>query len=321
MPPEAGLAQAVRGQHGGRGAAGPGRRRGRATPAAGTGGRPRATSSGAGARPGCGPRPARRRGPTALASWYWSARARASSRRVGDGGRERDDGRPARREPDPPAQAEDRVEHRAGRPRERRARVERRGVGRRPAAAEEAGAVGLVLDARRRPAPSTATTWTAQTGCWSATAGRRRQSRASEPGSHSVSRNSLPKAGWARSARVAAEHDLGVAGQLQLARAGVVVGQRDPADLGELLGRDGDLQQRLDRRRRGGGTSALSAEKTDLVVRRPAGRPAGGRPTRRAPVAEVADVEELAPGVAGARPRASGSRPGRGRCCSPTRRW
>jgi len=49
-------------------------------------------------------------------------------------------------------------------------------------------------------APSTATTWTPHTGCCSAERGRRRHRRASSAGTHSVSRNSLPKAGWATSA-------------------------------------------------------------------------------------------------------------------------
>ena len=66
--------------------------------------------------------------------------------RDGHRGREGDDGRPSRLQPDPQAQAEDRVEHRAGRARERRAGVEGRRIGGGPAAAEEAGAVGLVLD-------------------------------------------------------------------------------------------------------------------------------------------------------------------------------
>ena len=48
--------------------------------------------------------------------------------------------------------------------------------------------------------PSLATTWTAQIGFWSAERGRRRASRAWPPGRASVSTNSLPKAGCARSA-------------------------------------------------------------------------------------------------------------------------
>ena len=56
----------------------------------------------------------------------------------------------ARRQPDPLAQADDRIEHDAGRARQR-ASVERRGV-RRAAAAEEAGAIGLPFDGSLRPA-------------------------------------------------------------------------------------------------------------------------------------------------------------------------
>ncbi len=63
---------------------------------------------------------------------------------------EGDHRRAARLEVDPAADAEDRVEHGAGRPRERRARVERRRRGRRPAPAEEPRPVGLEL---RRAGP------------------------------------------------------------------------------------------------------------------------------------------------------------------------
>ncbi len=67
----------------------------------------------------------------------------------GDAGREREpDGR-AGRDPDPLAQTEDRIEHDAGRARERAA-VERRRHARIAAAAEKLRAVGLPLD--RRPA-------------------------------------------------------------------------------------------------------------------------------------------------------------------------
>ena len=60
-------------------------------------------------------------------------------------------------------------------------------------------------------------------------------------------------------AAVVEEHDLGIAGQLELARAGVVVGQRDPADLGAGFGRDRDLGQALD--------LAVEAAERDLVGR------------------------------------------------------
>ena len=58
---------------------------------------------------------------------------------------ERDAGRRPRGQADPPPQAEDRVQDRAGGARQAGPAVQRRGIGRRPAAAQEPGAVGLVL--------------------------------------------------------------------------------------------------------------------------------------------------------------------------------
>ena len=53
--------------------------------------------------------------------------------------------------------------------------------------------------------------------------------------------NSLENAGWARSARAGAEHDLGVGRDLDVAPHAAHVGERDAADLGIVLGRDDDL--------------------------------------------------------------------------------
>ena len=152
-------------------------------PAAGTGGRPRATSSGAGARPGCGPRPARRPGRRRAVSRYWSASASASSRVSATAVVKATTADVARLEPDPAAEAEDRVEHRRrssprgsrrgrappGRPASGRGRGTGRGRSR---TATSPGGRRRRRPRRGRPRSAAAR----------ATAGRRRQSRASGRG-------------------------------------------------------------------------------------------------------------------------------------------
>ena len=244
-------------------AAGPSRRRRRATPAAGTGGPPRATSRGGGARPGCGPGqlegPRDRRWPRG----YWSARASASSRESATAVVNATTA-------DPPGSSRTRRRRlKTGSstgpvvPESARAGLERGGIGRRAAAAEEAGPVGLrVRSSTDAPAPP----------------GRRRRRAPPRPAAGRAtaagggrarppSREAIPSRGTAcrrpggPGRRRAGQHDLGVAGQLQLARPRVVVGEREPADLGGLLRRDGHFQNGLDLRRRAGGSVALSAAK------------------------------------------------------------
>ena len=94
--------------------------------------------------------------------------------------------------------ARDRIEHGAGRARQRAA-VERDRVGRRSSAAEEPRAIGFPLDraaerGRRRRARGTP-----RRGGSSADRGRRLNSRPALCASYSVSMNSLPNAGCARS--------------------------------------------------------------------------------------------------------------------------
>ena len=123
------------------------------------------------------------------------------------------------------AQADDRIEHDAGRARQRAAverqrDARRRGRGRgsargrfpiRPGpAAGPRGSARAPPRRRRRPDR----------------AGRRWQSSAALSGRYSVSRNSLPNAGCARSSTADGEHDLGVAGHVDLADARAVVADR-----------------------------------------------------------------------------------------------
>ena len=119
---------------------------------------------------------------------------------VGRPGDERDAHRRPRLEADPPPQAEDRVQHRAGRPRQARPAVQGRGIGRGPAAAQEPGPVGLVLERRSpgRPPPRRGRPRPASRPRPAAGGG---PGGSRWPGSNSVSRNSFAKAGWAWSAR------------------------------------------------------------------------------------------------------------------------
>ena len=93
------------------------------------------------------------------------------------------------------------------------------------------------------------------------------------------------------------EHDLAVAGHLDLARLVAVVGQRDPPHLGGILGNDGDLGARLDVAVGPVKGHPVGREQRAIPVRR-AHRPAGGRPTRSGPVPDVLHVAELAGVVA-----------------------
>ena len=103
---------------------------------------PRATPA-----PAC--RPGRRRGRRRRGRGTSARSARAVGLVGGDAGRERDAGEPPGREPQPGPEAQDRVEHRAGRPRERAPVHGHRVVGAAPAP-EEAHPVGLPLDLRLR---------------------------------------------------------------------------------------------------------------------------------------------------------------------------
>ena len=76
--------------------------------------------------------------------------------------------------------------------------------------------------------------------------GRRRASSAVLSGTHSVSMNSFAEGRVGDVLREGTERDLDVARQFDLARSIAPVRQRDPAHFGIVLGRDGDLQARVD---------------------------------------------------------------------------
>ena len=95
---------------------------------------------------------------------------------------------------------------------------------------------------------------------------------------------------------VRSQDDLGVTGDLQLARPGIVVGQRDPANLDGLLGRDRDLQKRLDVGVAPANGGLVRREDDLVTLGRPADRLISGGPDQVA--LHVADVAELAPDLA-----------------------
>ena len=93
------------------------------------------------------------------------------------------------------------------------------------------------------------------------------------------------------------EGHLGVAGHLQRAGPGAVVGQRDPPDLGIRVGRDRDLVARLDVRIAALEDGPVRTEDRLVVVGVSAERLPTGRPGAAA--IEVTDVAVLSPAVAG----------------------
>ena len=194
--PQPGLSQAV-GGHGG------GRAEGRAgvdhVPAsrwnswASPGDRPRSRSSVlAAAR-------ARSKVPAASGNPVLTGQGQGFFPALGRRGREGDGGRSARPDADAAAEAEDRVQHRAGGARQDRPRVQGGGVGGATAPAQEAPGPSRTADRRRRGRPPT--------GCEpprsapGPCAGAPAAQQGGPVGEELCSRNSLPKAGWAWSAR------------------------------------------------------------------------------------------------------------------------
>ncbi len=157
-------------------------------------------------------------------------------------------------------EAEDRIQHRADRVRQRAPVDDRDRRADRPAAAEEAGAVRFVLDDARRSAPSTAATCAAQIGGSSAERGRRVASRAPISGTNSVCDEQVLEGRVGDVGGLRREHDLGVRRQLDLAGR---------ASRGWSATRGGSRRRARPRRRwsgrsrssrRGGENSAWSSE-------------------------------------------------------------
>ena len=219
-------------------------------------------------------------------SWYFCASAFGRVSIGRDAGREERRTDCAGREPDPLAEAEDRIEHDAGRARQRRpssaagiVSVSGRGRGMRArSVSHSTGPCGR---------PSRLKTCTAQIGLSRGSRGRRWQSSAALSGRYSVSRNSLPNAGCARSSAGGREHDLRVAGDVDLADPRALIDDRQPPDLDVVLGRHGDVELGRSCRRRGAEASPD-----------PRGTRRGSRRARRASADSVADQTVAAAHVA-----------------------
>ena len=150
-------------------------------------------------------------------SRYLSASASGALPRVGDDGRELHARRRPGGEAHPAAQAEDRVEHRAGRVRERAPLLDRAGVAdARGRARESARGRSRTARCRRsRPAPSSRAR---PRPAPPVSRGRRLARSASSAGTNSVWTKRFEKAGCAASAAGGREDDLGVGRDLDLAR-------------------------------------------------------------------------------------------------------
>ena len=222
----------------------------------------------------------------ALPSRYLRASAERGGAIRRDAGGERHAHEGARRQPHALAQRGDRIEHRAGRAGQRAA-VERERVGERAAAAEEPRAIGLPLDGAAEAGHRRRARGTPTTGASSAARGRRLNSR---PALCAIELGLDEQLAERRVREVVLgtrQHDLGVAGDLDLARPVAAVGDRQPPHLDVVLGRDGDLELRLE--------VAVAPAERDLVeiegrlVAGPApGRPAGRWATRLGPTTDRA---------------------------------
>ncbi len=207
-------------------------------------------------------------------------------------------------EPDPAAEAEDRIQHRADRVRERTPVDDRDRRADRPAPAEEAGAIrlvlddpaGLLLDRRDVRGPDRLLV------PGSRTAGRQQGADiGGELGLHEqVLEGRVSDVG-----RLRREHDLRVRRQLDLARCGAEIGQRHAADLRVVLRRHDDGQAGRDR--------AVATGELGVILR--VGRPRSCRPPRRSAGDPPTTPRRCAcragrdscPTSRGSRPRASGS--------------
>ena len=227
-------------------------------------------------------------------------------------------GRSRRARADPAAEAEDRVEHRADRVRQRPPVDHRRpasgpngpGRGSAPGRSRTGSTAPLVLLDRgdvRGP----------DRRLVAAIVGRRVASSAPMLGDELGLHEQVLEGRVGDVGRLRCEGDLGVRRQLDLARLRAEVGQRHAPDLGVVLGRDDDRQAGRDR--------AVAARELGVVlgvgdlvaVGLGAARLVARRPDRAG--LHVAQEQVAAPRSRGSRPRASGSPRYRASGCSPSR--
>ena len=193
-----------------------------------------------------------------------------------DAGREREAREAAGRQPDPVAQAQHRIEHGAGRARERPP-VERLRVVGLASAAQEARAVALPFDGRTQAALDAQHVHRVELGLLR----RARTPPAQEGGVLGLVGRLQEELAERRMGRVvlrAAQDGLDVARDLDLARAVAAVRERDPAHLHVVLGRHRHLEARLDLVVVPAEHRPLGREVDHVVVGLAARRLIGGRP-------------------------------------------
>ncbi len=213
---------------------------------------------------------------------------------VGESGRERQPRGASGRQANRLAEADDRIEHGAGRVRQRAAAAERGGVGERPPASDEPRPVGFVLGGAADAAA--AAQYVDQVD---AVGTGPRTARAEQGVPFGYGRRLDEEVAERRVGQVGArrgEDDFGVAGQVEAACPMAVVGDRHAPQLGIVFGRDDDLGPRFQARVDTAPDGAVERER-GLVLVRLAPR---GLVRRRPDVTgiEIAHEDEAAPGIA-----------------------
>ena len=214
---------------------------------------------------------------------------------LGKAGDEGDAGRAAGRQPHELTQRDDRVEHRAGRVRQRVGGRQRDRIPERAAAPDEARAVGLELR-RRADAPAAAE----QVEEIGPGAARARPARADQRITLGQRRRLDEQVRERRVREVGLrrrQHDFRVAGEIEAARLAAVVGDRDPPQLDVVLGRDDDLGARLQASVDPAEHRPVEREGDFELVGVASDRLMGGRPDRTG--LQIANEAEVAPFVGG----------------------
>ena len=212
---------------------------------------------------------------------------------LGEPGRKGQSSGAARRNSDRLSEADDRIEDRAGRVRERPGPDECEWPGERSTAANEACAVGLVF--RRTvhapaPAEHVDQVQAIRPGARSPDAYQRIPFGYSDRFHEQVAERRMRKVGvsWC-------QHDFGVARHVEAARAVAVIGQRHPAQLHIVFRRDDDLGPELDADVEAAKRGAVRGKADLVLVWLAAGRLERCRPYL--PRVEIAHVDEAAPRV------------------------
>ena len=212
---------------------------------------------------------------------------------LGVRGREREPRRRARRETHGLAETDDRIEDRSCRARELGGGRERARPLQRAATADEPCAIGFVLRGDAHAAASAEHVHQVQSltsRAWAAHADQRIPLRHAAGLDEQVAERRVGQVGVGRR-----EDDLGVAGELEAASHGGVIGHGDPPQLRIVFRRDDDFRAGLDAVVQSPPRRAIRREGHLVFLGLPGGRLVGRGPDVAG--VEVADVTEGAPGV------------------------